>query len=153
MEGKSNKPLYVMFADDDEDDRMLFHDAVTEINSDIQLQIVNDGEELIQILLKPVTLLPEIVFLDLNMPRKNGFECLTEIRSNDILHDVFIVIYSTTGSQSEIEETFKKGANLFINKPNNYNDLLTILKRIFTMDFDNHIQPPEKDKFVLAAKI
>jgi CheY-like chemotaxis protein len=153
MEGKKAKPLHIMLADDDEDDRMFFRDAVIEINANVQLQTVNDGEELMHLLLHSMNSLPEIIFLDLNMPRKNGFECLAEIRNNKTLQDIFIVIYSTTGSPSEIEETFKKGANLFINKPNNYNILLDTLKRIFILDFKNHTPHSEKNRFVLATNI
>lgn len=152
MEGKSTKPLHIMLADDDEDDRMLFYDAVTEINTNVQLNMVKDGEELMLFLSHSITL-PEIIFLDLNMPCKNGFECLTEIRNNKALHDIFIIIYSTTGRPSEVEETFKNGANLFINKPNNFNDLLSILKSIFSLDVKDYIPRPEKDKFVLATNI
>ena len=79
-------------------------------------------------------ILPQILFLDLNMPFKNGFQCLEEIRSIKAFDDMFIALYSTTARPSDIEAGFLKGANLFIHKPNSYAALKQILYKILNMD-------------------
>jgi CheY-like chemotaxis protein len=77
--------------------------------------------------------LPHLLFLDLNMPRKNGLECLKEIRSNEKLKDISIAIFSTSANENDIEETFLHGANIYITKPNSYNLLKQVLeKAVFT---------------------
>lgn len=140
--------LSVLLADDDSDDRMLFEDAVSEINLDVNLQTVPDGEELMRYLLTSAVVLPEILFLDLNMPFKNGFKCLEEIRSNKMFHDVFIIIYSTTDNQSHVDRAYNNGANLFIKKPNSFTELKAILSRIFTLDLKRHFGAGRKNQFV-----
>lgn len=127
-------PLSVLLADDDPDDRMLFADAILELNRNLSLTCIDNGEELIHYLLNSASILPDILFLDLNMPRKNGFQCLEEIRSHQELSGIFIVIYSTTGSPREIDEVFEKGANLFLNKPNSYTGLKNTLSKVFDLD-------------------
>jgi CheY-like chemotaxis protein len=72
--------LRVLLADDDADDCLFFKEALEELPLSTSLTIVNDGDQLMKWLLKNTSRLPHVLFLDLNMPRKNGFECLTEIR-------------------------------------------------------------------------
>ncbi|GAL80402.1 two-component response regulator CheY subfamily [Algibacter lectus] len=89
-------PLTVMnivLADDDEDDRLLFDEAISEIDVKTKLSLFNDGKALMDYLVLPDTILPEIVFLDLNMPIKNGMQCLKEIRANDKLKELCVAIY------------------------------------------------------------
>ena len=114
--------LHILLADDDDDDRLLFRDAIEELKVKTVVTMVNDGVELMEYLNKPDTHLPNLVFLDLNMPRKNGMECLKEIRSNNKLKDLSIAIYSTSGMEVDIEETFVKGANVYIKKPNDFEE-------------------------------
>jgi CheY-like chemotaxis protein len=113
----TNQPIYVLLADDDEDDRLFFMDAFEEIKIKTVVQMVNDGQELMDHLIKPDIVLPDVLFLDLNMPRKTGMECLNEIKNIERLKNVAIAIYSTSASEEDIEETFVKGANVYIKKP------------------------------------
>jgi CheY-like chemotaxis protein len=151
MEMTNGQVLNVLLADDDPDDRMLFEDAVSGIDAQVTLNTVKDGEELIEFLSTTV-LLPDMLFLDLNMPRKNGFECLAEIRANRNMQDVFISIYSTTASEKEIEETFRNGANMFINKPNTFSELKTMLSKMFTINRQEYFPSPDRTKFVLTPQ-
>jgi CheY-like chemotaxis protein len=148
METNSGKILNVLLADDDPDDRMLFEDAVSGIDAAITLSMAKDGEELMQ-MLNTAILLPDVLFLDLNMPRKNGFECLEEIRANRNFNDIFISIYSTTASSREMEETFNKGANLFINKPNTFSELKAMLSKVFSLDREEYLAAADKNRFTL----
>jgi CheY-like chemotaxis protein len=126
----SDEPIYVMLADDDESDRMNFKEALEEGKIKTTVVSVNDGVELMEYLLQEDTQLPTILFLDLNMPRKNGLECLIEIRKNERLKEIVVAIYSTSSSEIDIEHTFNSGANVYIKKPNNFAKLKSVLNEI-----------------------
>ena len=140
----------VLLADDDSDDRMFFRDAVSSLPLNINLVTAKDGAKLMSYLLTPESIMPEILFLDLNMPFKNGFECLTEIRQHPDLKGIFIIIYSTTANPKEIDEAFKLQANLFIQKPNTFTELKLILAKVFALNLKQYINT-EKNKFVLST--
>ena len=87
-------PLRVLLADDDTDDCQFFGKALKELPIETHLTVITDGERLIDYLLKNVEQLPDILFLDLSMPRKTGFECLAEIRENEKLKDIPVVVFT-----------------------------------------------------------
>ncbi|HMH33292.1 MAG TPA: response regulator [Puia sp.] len=119
----NNEPFHILLADDDEGDRLIFKEALEELEIKLIVHTVNDGVELMAYLTRKNAHLPYLLFLDLNMPRKNGLECLKEIRSNEKLKDISIAIYSTSDSEKDMEETFLCGANVYITKPNDFNVL------------------------------
>jgi len=125
-----NDVLNILLADDDADDRLFFKEAMEEINPDTLVSFVNDGSQLMYFLSQPGIQLPHIIFLDLNMPIKNGMDCLKEIRANDRFKDVLIAIYSTSGSDQDVQEAFVHGANIYIKKPNNFADLKASLAKV-----------------------
>ncbi|WP_300570743.1 response regulator [Flavobacterium sp.] len=141
--------IYILLADDDEDDRNFFKDAFDEIKISTNLNMVNDGEELMDYLKQPDIILPHILFLDLNMPRKNGMECLVEIKQLDHLKNMAIAIYSTSSSEKDIEETFVKGANIYIKKPNDFNELIKTLNIATTFNWQYHTSSLNIDTFLL----
>lgn len=141
--------LYILLADDDDDDRLFFKDAIEEVKVKTVVTTVNDGVELMNFLVKPDAHLPNLVFLDLNMPRKNGIECLTEIRSNEKLKDVTVAIYSTSAFDKDVEETFIKGANIYIRKPNDFDGLKNILDKVLTINWQYHTSGLNKENFLL----
>jgi len=145
----NNHTRNILLADDDSDDRMFFDDAVTSLGLNIRLTAAKDGAKLMDLLLANTDELPEMLFLDLNMPFKNGFQCLTEIRNNFLLKDIFVVIYSTTANPREIEEAFNLRANLFIQKPNTFTALKLMLAKVFELNLNQYLHP-EKAKFVLT---
>ena len=140
---------YIILADDDEDDRMLFTDAFDELKISTKVQTFKDGAELMIYLNNEEAVLPEILFLDLNMPKKNGIECLKEIKSNDRLNNIAIAIYSTSSSEEHIEETFVKGANIYIKKPNDFNILKKVLQDVVTMNWQFHTSGMNIENFML----
>jgi CheY-like chemotaxis protein len=150
MSNKGSDFLYVLLADDDADDRMFFEEAITEINLQVDARFVKDGQELMNYLLGSGIILPQILFLDLNMPFKNGFQCLEEIRTMKAFQDIFIIIYSTTARPSDIDTGFNKGANLFIQKPNSFSELKNVLRHIFTSEHLDFFPPREKFVFQLS---
>jgi CheY-like chemotaxis protein len=122
-----NEPFHILLADDDEGDRLIFKEALEELQIKPVVTTVNNGMELIAYLTKKNAVLPHLIFLDLNMPRLNGLECLKTIRSNKKLKDISIAIYSTSDNQKDIDETFLNGANVYIAKPDDFNMLKQLL--------------------------
>ena len=122
-------PLDILLADDDESDRFLFIEAFEEIKIKTRIHTVKDGVQLMEYLHHADTQLPYLLFLDLNMPRKNGLECLKEIRTTERLKDIAIAIYSTSASDKDIEDTFLNGANVYIKKPSDFNLLKEVLNK------------------------
>ncbi len=145
-----NELIHVLLADDDEDDRFFFRDAFDEIKIKTAVNIVMDGLELMEYLEKPDIVLPHILFLDLNMPRKGGMECLLEIKSNPRFNDVAIAIYSTSASDEDIEETFVKGANVYIKKPSDFEALKKVLLKVISINWQYHTSGLNRDAFLLS---
>jgi CheY-like chemotaxis protein len=142
--------LFIVLTDDDLDDRELFADVVNEIHSSISLQTFEDGEQLMEVLTTPGTILPDIIFLDLNMHKKGGRECLYEIRHHDQLKNIPVVIYSTSSNPKDIQYTYSTGANLYVRKPNTYPSLVLLIKNIFLLDWNKHRPNAAIEHFVYA---
>lgn len=119
-------PIKILLAEDDTDDRLFFNKALREIAVITQLTMVNDGEALMTYLLSNLENLPDLLFLDLSMPRKTGFECLIEIKENSSLKDVPVIVFSTSytrdiGYEQEMIDRLKKiGALSFIRKASDF---------------------------------
>ncbi|HEY6062574.1 MAG TPA: response regulator [Chitinophagaceae bacterium] len=127
------KQQKILLADDDADDCFFFEKALREIPLATHLDIVNDGERLMDYLSKNVNQLPDVLFLDLNMPRKSGFECLTEIIENIKLKDLYVVMFSTSYTldriyeQSMIDVLHRIGAQDYIRKPGDFAKLKELI--------------------------
>jgi CheY-like chemotaxis protein len=145
-----NEPIHILLADDDEDDRLFFKDAFNEIKINTVIQFVKDGVELMEYLGRNGTVLPHILFLDLNMPRKTGKECLQEIKKIDKLKEIAVAIYSTSASEEDIEDTFVKGANVYIKKPSDFNELKRVLREVIVINWQYHTSGLNKDNFLLS---
>ena len=141
--------ISIVLADDDSDDRMFFKDAFEELKIKTKVKTFTNGVELMNYLNIEDTVLPNVLFLDLNMPKKNGFECLKEIKKNDRFKDIAIAIYSTSSSEEHIEETFINGANIYIKKPSNFAVLKKILSDIITINWQYQTSGLNKDNFLL----
>ncbi len=141
--------IHIILADDDEDDRLFFTDAFEELKISTKVQTYNDGAELMEYLNGEDAILPEILFLDLNMPKKNGIECLNEIKENEKFSDIAIAIYSTSSSEEHIEETFVNGANIYIKKPNDFETLKKVLSNVVTINWQYQTSGLNKDNFLL----
>ena len=122
----------VLIIDDDEDDRELFCEAVGQFNKDIDCFHATDGEEALAFLTDANGNLPDFIFLDLNMPRLNGKECLAEIKKRNKVKDIPVIIYSTSNNRRDKEETRLLGAANFLHKPNEFNILIRELTQILS---------------------
>lgn len=141
--------IHIILADDDEDDRMLFTDAFAELRINTKVNTFNDGVELMDYLNAPDSILPNVLFLDLNMPKKNGIECLYEIKKNVRFNDIAIAIFSTSSSEEHIEETFVQGANIYIKKPSDFTTLKKVLSDVVTLNWQYHTSGLNRDNFLL----
>ena len=135
---QKNAVINILLADDDKDDRLFFENALKEITIPTQLKTVNDGEELMDYLGKSLEHLPDILFLDLSMPRKTGYECLSEIKENIKLKDIHVVVFSTSYTRDKVYELnlanrlFEIGAQNYIRKPGDFKQLRNIIELSLT---------------------
>ena len=141
-----NGAFCIFYADDDLEDQQLFRDALSEINASLDLYIQNDGQELIEQLKNPPPK-PQIVFLDLNMPRKNGLQALQELRQLKDLRDLPVVIFTTSDDQNVIKKARDFGASIFITKPAFFSSYKKIIYHCLTIDWQ-HFKPSDQS-FVL----
>lgn len=144
-----NDYIYIILADDDKDDRLFFTDAFSELKINTKVDTFNDGVELMNYLNKEDALLPNVLFLDLNMPKKTGLECLNEIKANSKMSEISVVIYSTSASEEDIEKTFVLGANIYIKKPNSFKKLKQVLSEVVSINWQYHTNGLNKDNFLL----
>ncbi|MGA2228032.1 MAG: response regulator [Syntrophobacteraceae bacterium] len=135
MVEKRKKKTVLLMADDDEDDCLLMADAVREVFRTENFHCLRDGQELMDYLLRRGDYTdtnkfppPDLIFLDLNMPRKDGFQTLKEIKEHPGLRTIPILIFSTSQEQEQIELSYKLGANSYITKPMSFDDLIKTVK-------------------------
>ncbi|MBO9571165.1 MAG: response regulator [Chitinophagaceae bacterium] len=145
---QDKKNTHILFSDDDTDDALLFTQAADLLTSPILLSFAEDGEQLMRYLSKEM--LPDMIFLDLNMPVKNGFECLKEIRSDKKLDWLPIVVYTTSDSQADIDACFELRANLYVVKPTSFENIIKTLKKILAVDFKKQ-SFRSKENFLLES--
>ncbi|RYZ28843.1 MAG: response regulator [Chitinophagaceae bacterium] len=122
-------PLVFFLADDDEDDRMLFEEALAEVDKKIRCITVKNGREALDVLQNEMVLLPDYIFLDLNMPMLNGLQCLAELKKIELLQHIPVIIYSTSSDKDSMEESKRLGAIDFFVKPSNFTGLKNYLQK------------------------
>jgi len=140
----------IIFAEDDPDEREIFLETVEALLPSVKVQIAHDGKDLMKQLLKKDTKAPDAVFLDLNMPFKNGYECLEEIRKHESLKQLPVIIYSSSTSPKSIEKAFTLGATYYLPKPDSIIQLKKLMKKLFSHDCPEPANPV-KERFVLSA--
>lgn len=143
---QEKKSTHILFSDDDTDDALLFTQAADLLTSPILLSFAEDGEQLMRYLEKEM--LPDMIFLDLNMPVKNGIECLKEIRNDKKLDWLPIIVYTTSDSPADIEACFELRANLYVVKPTSFENIIKTLKKILVIDFKKQ-SFPARENFLL----
>jgi len=141
---EQNAPLNILLADDDVDDRFFFDKALKEIPVTSNLVTVSNGELLMQYLADRLQHLPDILFLDLSMPRKTGFECLAEIKDNEKLKDLPVIIFTTSFTreidfEDNLKKTFSKmGADDYIRKPGDFDELKEVIHQTLLKMIDKN---------------
>lgn len=131
------KPVTILIADDDPDDRMLALDALTESNLGQTIHFVEDGDELLDYLYQrgkyadPATATqPGLILLDLNMPRKDGRDTIREIRADAHFRHIPIIVLTTSSAQRDILGVYTLGANSFITKPVTFDGLVDVMQAL-----------------------
>jgi CheY-like chemotaxis protein len=129
-----NKTINILIADDDPDDRLMAREALVQSHSPSHVNFVEDGEELLDYLYRRGKFqnvegdLPDLILLDLNMPRKSGVEALQEIKSDNTLRHIPIVVLTTSKEEEDIYRTYDLGVNSFITKPITYESLVNTMR-------------------------
>ena len=146
-----SKQLNVLLADDDDDDCIFFSAAIEEIKESTNLTIVHGGEQLMDLLANDTGVLPDVLFLDLNMPRKNGFECLLEIKWSVTLTTLPVIIFSTSFELDVVNLLYKSGAQYFIRKPAGFHPFKNVIQQSLSLIRQGNVTQPEREGFVLTA--
>jgi len=140
---KNHKPITILLADDDPEDRMLARDALEESRVANKLDMVVDGEELMDYLNRrgsfeslQGTPLPGLILLDLNMPRKDGREALREIKADPQLRRIPVIVLTTSQAEEDIARTYDLGASSFITKPRDFESLVSLVQTINSYWFE-----------------
>src|ERR1035437_3396473 len=146
------KQLNILLADDDPDDCIFFKKALEEFPLSMNVAVVHDGEQLMQLLTNEITKLPHVLFLDINMPRKNGFECLSEIKLSPKLNRLPVIIFSTSFELEVVNRLYKNGALFFIRTPSEFSQFKKIIQQSLTLITEENISQPIRENFVLTVK-
>ena len=139
----------LLLADDDNDDCTFFKEALEDLPISANLLTVHDGVQLMNYLSTKADTLPDVLFLDLNMPLKNGFECLSEIKSSREFENVPVIIFSTSLNMEVVDLLYQKGAHYYIRKPGEYDKLKKVILEAVTLTLKNKLTQPTRDKFIL----
>jgi CheY-like chemotaxis protein len=149
MSYPQNKPLNILLADDDNDDRFFFGKALKEMTFPTALSTVEDGETLMVHLAETSGNLPDVLFLDLNLRRKNGSECLSAIKANPKLNSLPVIIYSTSLHKDFADLLYKNGALYYVSK-RDYSKLIEVLDHLLRAMVDTGYAVPPRESFVLS---
>ncbi|WP_035695162.1 response regulator [Flavobacterium soli] len=131
-----NQNFRLVLTDDDTEDCEMFNEALKMVDTNVTLEVLHNGQELLDHLHENCSELPNLVFLDLNMPIMDGIETVEAIRNDDKLKHISVVIFSTSSREEDIEQTYCKGANGFICKPSNFTKLQEIIKKALEINWN-----------------
>jgi CheY-like chemotaxis protein len=147
------RELNIFLADDDKEDRLLFKEALEELPVSAKLTTFENGEQLMERLTKKQCKIPDVLFLDLNMPRKNGFVSLGEIKRNDELDNLPVIIFSTALEQEQVNQVFRDAAHYYIRKPTEFSELKKIINTALTLITQENNPLPVKEKFIINGDL
>lgn len=139
----------LLLADDDLDDCTFFKEVLEELPFITKLTTVNNGEQLMQLLTSQTEPLPHVLYMDYNMPRKHGYECLKEIKQDTKLKQVCVIILSTYIDNQKLNQLYEAGANYYIQKPAEFSDLKRVILKSLQLIAGGNIRQPAKENFVI----
>ena len=146
-QAETREVINVVLAEDDLDDVLIFSLALNELNIPFKLEHADNGERLLALLKE---LLPDIIFLDVNMPCKDGINCLIEIRRNKAFDNVPVILLSGHTFSNYIDNAFTNGANYYLIKTNSVSQLAERLTAIFSIDWKKIMYYPPINEFVIG---
>ena len=141
--------FHLLLADDDIDDCDFFKDALEEITEHYKLTILNNGVELMEFLSTDSASHPNLIFLDLNMPKKSGMECIAEIKSSNKLSHIPIIIYSTSLDQTVVNSLYEMGAHHYIQKPAEFASIKKVITKAISRFNNNIVEPRSIENFII----
>ena len=128
--------MKILLIDDDSDDRALFREALEEISPETLCVTEGDTKKALKDLFDPSVQLPNVIFVDINMPRISGWDCLRHIKSNDSTKDIPVVMYSTSSHEKDIEKANELGASCLLTKPEDYCQLKKCMADVMQFLYD-----------------
>lgn len=143
--------INILLADDDQTDCLLFKAALEELPVSAHLTIVHNGEQVIEELTKKGNRLPDVLFLDLNMPRKNGFISLGEIKRNSDLQNLPVIIFSTASDRDTVKNVFRDAAHYYICKPVDFLQLKKVIYEALILITQENNPLPLEEKFIITG--
>ena len=138
--------MHILMADDDKDDFFILKEAAEKAGNTFKISYAANWLDLWRSILKS---LPDLIFLDLNMPVKDGFECLQLLRTERKYDEVPIIIYSTSVNKNDIDKAYKHGANYFVVKPNSLDEISAMLKKLYSLGKQTLLNIPPREEFVI----
>lgn len=144
-----SQKINILLADDDTADCLLFKEALNELPLNTNLTTVYNGEQLLEELEK--NKLPDVLFLDLNMPRKNGFVALGQIKRSTQLQNIPVVVFSTASDMESIKKVYRDAAHYYISKPADFIQLKKLIYEALVLITDKNNRIPMLDKFVIKG--
>lgn len=140
-------PIHIFLADDDEDDRFLFSDALKKSNVNAKLSTFEHCGQLLDAL-KTNKDLPDIIFLDINMPVITGKDCLKRLKKEAHLRHIPVIMYSTSSTMEDINETFHAGASLYVQKPFVFGDQVIMMQKIVVLHANGFLKNTDRENYV-----
>ena len=138
----------ILLVDDDKDDSDLLKEVFSIINPYAAVHVAYNGIDALKLL---DSLLPDFIFLDINMPGLDGFECLQQIRKNTEFDNVPVAIYSTSANESMIRKAYNHSANMYIRKPSTFLAMQKVIEKVIKLDLDHYVPgPPDYSNFVIG---
>lgn len=143
--------IEILLADDELADCLLFKEALEELPVSAHLTTVYNGEQLMEEITKKGKKLPDVLFLDLNMPRKDGFASLGEIKRSTFLQDLPVIIFSTTAELESVKRVFRDAAHYYICKPVDFLQLKKVIYEALTLITEKNNPLPLKENFMITG--
>lgn len=147
----TSETINILLADDDNADCLLFKDALEELPVSALLTIVHNGEELIEEITKKEGKFPDVLFLDLNMPRKSGLASLGEIKRNTDLQNLPVIIFSTASDAGTVKNVYRNAAHYYIAKPPDFSQLKKVIYEALTLIRQKNNPLPLRENFVITG--
>jgi CheY-like chemotaxis protein len=143
--------LNVILVDNGEENQILFKKVFKDLKVGIKIQIFGNGENLMDYLNSEEAQIPEILFMEKEIPKKNSLEYIEEIKTDFRFDNMVIAIYSDHFSTTEEEEIFVNGANIVMKKPDNYDNLKKVVAEIVTLNWQYHTSGLNKNNFIMKV--
>ena len=148
----TERTIHILLVDDNLNEHFFFKHALVQVSRPIKFEALEGGIELLDYFKDDQKPLPDILFLDINMPLKNGKECLSALRSDSRFDKVPVVMYSTSDAQRDIDETYALGADLYVRKPNGMEALRAMISSVIFLYDKNELKQADKERFLLTAQ-